>query len=182
MNRSVEVTRLLGGLGGFLWVGLGVADFCLEAGRCGGEPFVLLEIAALLALLAGTGGFHLRFREAYGRPGTVASGLVALGLVGSLATVVVGWRAGTLSLVWSGAYPVLVVGWTLLGAVLLRRGVGSRPGALLLVLALPLGLVGAYLSLFVLVPAFDLVVDEHVLSSGPVILYGIAWILESRSM
>lgn len=180
-NPWLRGAKVLGTLGGVLWVGVGLVQFCQEAGACGERPWRLLETVALLCLVVGVVGFHVRFRDEYGRFGGVASALIALGLAGSLLDVALGWRSGAFSSVWTG-YPVLVAGWTLLGVVLVRRSVASRAGGLLLLSALPLGLGIAYLSLFVLVPAFDLVVDENVLSSGPVVVYGIAWVVVSDSM
>lgn len=178
----IRATAVIGALGGGLWAALGLVSFCLEAGGCAGGPWVALEAAALLCLLVGTAGLHVRLREAYGRLGAAATALTVLGLLASLPPVLTGLYRGAAWPLWSWSYPLLVVGWTSLGLVFLRRSLASRVGAWLLVLALPVGLSVAYLSLFLLVPAFDLVVDENVLSAGPLVVYGVAWILAFRSL
>lgn len=179
-DRWITVGKWIGGLGGSLWIAVGLVDACVEAGGCGGYPSLLVEAVALSCLLVSLVGFHLRFRDEYGQFGTAASAITALGLLTSLVIAVTGWEGGMISLIFG--YPTLVTGWIILGIVLLYTKTGSLPGALLLVFGLPIGLIAGYLALFVLVPVLDLSVDENILSSGPVIVYGIAWIMVTRSV
>lgn len=178
-DRWIGVGKLAGGFGGILWVAVGLLDACVEAGSCSGYPLFLVEAVALCCLLVGLAGFHLRFRDEYGRFGTGASVIAALGLVSSLVAAATGWEGGVLSPVFG--YPILVVGWIVLGVALLYNDTASLSGAILLVFALPIGLIVGYLVLLVLVPVLDLFVDEHILSSGPVVVYGIAWVLLSAT-
>lgn len=170
-----------GAIGGGSWALVGAGDLCLEAGGCSRFPWLALQIVALVSLLVGIGGFHLRFRDRYGRLGAAGTALALAGLLETLAAAVTRWPTGSAEPAWSWGYGPLILGWTVLGIALHRRSVASRPGATLLVVALPLGLGLAYASLLLLVPAFGLSVDENALSAGPIVVYGVAWTVLSRS-
>lgn len=170
-----------GAIGGGSWALVGAGDLCLEAGGCSRLPWLVLQIVALVSLLVGIGGFHLRFRDRYGRLGTAGTALALIGLLETLVAAVTRLPAGSAEPAWSWGYGPLLVGWTVLGVALYRRNVASETGAVLLVVALPLGLGLAYAGLLLLVPVFDLSVDENALSAGPIVVYGVAWTLLSRS-
>lgn len=177
----VRATMPAGAIGGGSWALVGAGDLCLEAGGCSWFPWLVIQIVALVSLLVGIGGFHLRFRDRYGRLGTAGTALALIGLLETLVAAATRLPAGSVEPAWSWGYGPLLLGWTVLGLALHRRGVASRLGAALLVLALPLGLGLAYASLLLLVPVFDLSVDEHALSAGPIVVYGVAWAVLSRS-
>lgn len=176
-----RATMTAGAIGGGSWALVGAGDLCLEAGGCSGFPWLALQIVALVSLLVGIGGFYLRFRDHYGRLGASGTALALIGLLETLVAAVTRWPAGSAEPAWSWGYGPLILGWTVLGVALHRRKVASETGAALLVLALPLGLGLAYASLLVLVPVFDLSVDENALSAGPIVVYGVAWAVLSRS-
>lgn len=176
----MRATMTAGAIGGGSWALVGAGDLCLEAGGCSRFPWLVLQIVALVSLLVGIGGFHLRFRDRYGRLGAAGAALALAGLLETLVAAVTRWPAGSVEPAWSWGYGPLLLGWTVLGVALHRRNVASV-GAVLLVVALPLGLGLAYASLLVLVPVFDLSVDENALSAGPIVVYGVAWTVLSRS-
>jgi hypothetical protein len=176
-----RATMTAGAIGGGSWALVGAGDLCLEAGGCSRFPWLAVQIVAVVSLLVGVGGFHLRFRDRYGRLGAAGTALALVRLLETLVTAVTRWPAGSVEPAWSWGYGPLLVGWTVLGGALHRRSVASGPGAALLVLALPLGLGLAYASLLVLVPAFDLSIGENTLSAGPIVVYGVAWAVVSRS-
>ena len=149
---------LAGMAGGALWALTPLREPVLGGGGLPGHPIfrpynlVLLVIAALL--VAGLLALHAQYRGSYGRLGTagvvvilVGYALLFLGSVpavllsaeGSRPLIMAGQDLGFLGALIAGA------GAILLGVALRRARVASRLGALLLVLALPVGIAGAIL-------------------------------------
>ena len=141
-------------VGGVLWALTPLREPLL-GGRYPGDPvfrpynFVLLFIAVLLAV--GLLAFHARYKQSYGRLGTVGVfvtfGGYALMFFGSLPAVLfsseglrglvrVGQDLGFLGALVAG------VGALLLGVALRQARAVLRGAALLLVISLPVGLVG----------------------------------------
>jgi hypothetical protein len=137
---------------------------------------VLLVIAVLLA--AGLWALHARYKGSYGRLGTAGVIVVFVGYVmlflGSVPAVVFS-PAGSRGLIRAGqdlgflGALVAGVGAVLLGIALLRARSAPRAGALLLVVALPVGIVGV-----VVVSALGLV---NIAGLPLTVLYGGAWMV-----
>ena len=145
-------------VGGALWALTPLRQPVFGGGGFPGHPvfrpynFVLLVIAVLFIL--GLLALHVRYRRRYGRVGLVGAAVTFLGyallFVGSLPAVVLpgegsrglimaGQDLGFLGALVSGA------GAVLLGVALWRARAASRSGALLLIIALPVGMVGTIL-------------------------------------
>lgn len=154
--------------GGALWAALGVWLAVAEA--TGAVPRPEPYLGAPLALLAvGVLGFDRRYGPAYGRRGRVGAAVAAVGAAVAVAAEVAELVAPVdafplFALGYVGAF----AGWALVGWASLRAGVGSRPGAALLVAALPAGVAIAFL----LAVAAG---DERSLAFGPMVLSGAAW-------
>ncbi len=144
-------------VGGALWAITPLREPLL-GGSFPGDPvfrpynFVLLVVAVLLAV--GLLAFHARYKGGYGRLGTagvfVIFGGYALLFFGSLPAVAfssdgpVGFIRAGQDLGFLGAL-VALIGALLLGIALWRSGAASRLGSLLLIVALPVGLLGVIL-------------------------------------
>ncbi len=168
-------------VGGALWAITPLREPLL-GGRFPGDPvfrpynLVLVCIAVLLAV--GLLAFHARYKGSYGRLSTagvfVIFGGYALMFLGSLPAVVFSSdgprgliRLGQ-DLGFLGAL-VALVGAVLLGIGLWRSRAASRPGALLLIVALPVGFLGV-----ILLSAIGL---EDAAGLPWTVLYGGAWIV-----
>ncbi len=168
-------------VGGALWALTPLREPLL-GGRFPGDPvfrpynFVLLIVAVLLAM--GLFAFHARYKGSYGHLGTagviVIFGGYALMFFGSLPAVVFssdgarGFIRVGQDLGFFGAL-VALVGALFLGIALRRSRVASRLGSLLLIVALPVGLLGV-----ILLSAMGF---EDTAGLPWTILYGGAWIV-----
>ena len=177
---------LSGMVGGALWA-LTPLRQPLLGGRFPEHPvfrpynLVLLVIAVLLA--AGLWALHARYKGSYGRLGTAGVIVVFVGYVmlflGSVPAVVFS-PAGSGGLIRAGqdlgflGALVAGVGAVLLGIALLRARSAPRAGALLLVVALPVGIVGV-----IVVSALGLV---NIAGLPLTVLYGGAWIVLGRHL
>lgn len=177
---------LSGMVGGALWA-LTPLRQPLLGGRFPEHPvfrtynLVLLVIAVLLA--AGLWALHARYKLSYGRLGTAGVIVVFVGYVmlflGSVPAVVFS-PAGSRGLIRTGqdlgflGALVAGVGAVLLGIALLRARSAPRAGALLLVVALPVGIVGV-----IVVSALGL---ADVAGLPLTVLYGGAWIVLGRHL
>ena len=142
------------------------------------RPYNLALIVIAVLLAVGLLALHDRYGRRYGRLGT--AGVIvtfvgyALVFLGSIPAVLF-TQDGLLSLIRSGqdlgflGALVSLVGALLLGIALWRTRVASRLGALLLILALPIGLVGV-----ILLSAIGL---EDAAGLPWTVLYGAAWVV-----
>ncbi len=138
--------------------------------------FVLLVIAVLL--MVGLLALHARYKRAYGRLGTVGVVVIFVGyallFIGSIPAVLLS-ADGVRSLIMAGqdlgflGALVAGVGTILLGIALWRARAASRLGALLLIIALPVGFIGV-----ILISAAGLVDIAGLALTVP---YGVAWLL-----
>ncbi len=138
--------------------------------------FVLLVIAVLLAL--GLSALRARHRESYGRSGALGHFVILAGyamlFLGSVPAVVLS-PEGSRSLIRGGqdlgflGALVAGLGAIPLGIALWRAGAASRAGAMLLVLALPVGFAGT-----TLVSAMGW---EDVAELPLTVLFGAAWVV-----
>ncbi len=168
-------------VGGALWALTPLRE-PLFGGRFPGHPvfrpynFVLVVIAVLL--IVGLLALHNRYKGRYGRLGAVGAVVIFIGyallLFGSIPAVLLspdglrglikaGQDLGFLGALVSG------VGAILLGVALWRARAASRPGALLLVIALPIGFVGVIL--------LSAVGFEDIAGLALTVPYGGAWVL-----
>ncbi len=177
----IRLGGLAGVVGGALWALTPLREPLL-GGRFPEHPvfrpynLVLLIIALLLA--AGLLALHARYRGSYGRLGTVGVVVVFVGyamlFLGSIPAVLLspdGSRRLILAgqdLGFLGAF-VAGVGAVLLGIALLRTRSAARAGALLLIVAHPVGIVGV-----ILVSALGFV---DIAGLPLTVLYGGAWIV-----
>ena len=168
-------------VGGALWAITPLREPLL-GGRFPGDPvfrpynLVLVCIAVLLAV--GLSAFYARYKGSYGRLGTagvfVIFGGYALMFFGSLPAVLfsadgpVGFIRLGQDLGFLGAL-VALVGALLLGIGLWRSGAASRLGSLLLIVALPVGLLGV-----IVLSAMGF---EDTAGLPWTVLYGGAWIV-----
>ncbi len=159
MSSSIVVRwgGLAGMVGGTLWALTPLREPIL-GGRFPGDPvfrpynLVLLVIAVLL--FVGLLALHARYRESYGRLGTAGVDVILIGyallFLGSVPAVLLS-PGGLRGLIMAGqdlgflGALVAGVGAVLLGIALRRAGAASRLGALLLILALPVGFAGVVL-------------------------------------
>lgn len=148
---------MAGMVGGTLWALTPLREPIL-GGRFPGDPvfrpynLVLLVIAVLL--FVGLLALHARYRESYGRLGTAGVDVILIGyallFLGSVPAVLLS-PGGLRGLIMAGqdlgflGALVAGVGAVLLGIALRRAGAASRLGALLLILALPVGFAGVVL-------------------------------------
>ncbi len=172
---------LAGMVGGVLWALTPLREPLL-GGRFPEHPvfrpynLVLLVIAVLLA--AGLWALHAHYKGSYGRLGTAGVIVVFVGYVmlflGSVPAVVFS-PAGSGGLILAGqdlgflGALVAGVGAVLLGIALLRSRSAPRAGALLLVVALPVGLPGV-----IVVSAVGFV---NIAGLPLTVLYAGAWIV-----
>lgn len=174
-------------VGGALWAVTPLREPVFGGGGLPGDPafrpynFVLVAIAVLLTaglLTAGLLGLHASHKRRYGRLGMAGVGVTFIGYAllffGSIPAVVFGEdgptgfvRAGQ-DLGFLGAL-LSGVGAILLGVALWRKSVAPRLGSLLLIMALPVGIIGV-----ILVSAVGLV---DIAGLPLTVLYGGAWVL-----
>lgn len=168
-------------IGGALWAVTPLREPLL-GGRFPGHPvfrpynFVLVVIAVLLIM--GLLALHNRYRRRYGRLGTVGAIVIFVGYAllffgsvpavlftsdGLRGLIIAGQDLGFLGALISG------VGAILLGIALWRAQAASRLGALLLIIALPVGFTGT-----ILVSAVGL---ADIAGLPLTVLYGGAWII-----
>ncbi len=169
-------------VGGLLWAVTPLREPVLGGGRFPGHPvfrpYNLALIVIAVLLVAGLLALHERYGGRYGRLGT--AGMVvtfagyALVFFGSIPAVLF-TQDGPLALIRTGqdlgflGAMVSLVGALLLGVALWRARAGSRLGALLLIVALPVGLVGV-----VLLSGFG---PEDTAGLPWTVLYGAAWVV-----
>ena len=176
----------MGGLaamvGGALWALTPLREPVFGGGRYAEHPVFRPYNAALLLiavlLIVGLLGLHARYRKLYGRLGTAGFGVIVVGygllFVGS-APAVLFTEDGPLALIRTGqdlgflGALVCGVGAILLGIGLWRSGVAPRSGALLLIIALPVGIVG--------IVAVSAAGFEDVAGLPLTVLYGVAWLI-----
>lgn len=172
---------LAGVVGGALWAVTPLRQPIFGGGGVPGHPvfrpynFALLVIAVLLML--GLLALHAKYKGRYGRVGLVGVAVtfvgyallfggsipaVALSGEGSTSLIMAGQDLGFLGALVSG------VGAVLLGIALWRTTAASPLGALLLITALPVGMVGT-----ILVSAIGLL---DIAGLPLTVLYGAAWI------
>jgi hypothetical protein len=172
---------LAGMVGGALW-----ALTPLREPLLGGEfpghpvfrPYNLFLLLVAVLLIAGLLALRARYRGSYGRLGTAGVVVVFVGyallFLGSVPAVVLS-AEGSRSLIMAGqdlgflAALLAGVGAILLGIALLRGRSASRAGALLLIVALPVGFLGV-----IVVAALGLV---DIAGLPLTVLYGGAWIV-----
>lgn len=183
-SPSTSFTRwggLAGVIGGLLWAVTPLREPLL-GGRFPEHPvfrpynFVLLIIAVLLAL--GLSALRARYKGSYGRSGALGHFVVLVGyamlFLGSAPAVVLssedsrslimgGQDLGFLGALMAG------LGAIPLGIALWRARAASRVGAMLLILALPVGLAGV-----MLISAMGF---EDVAGLPLTVLYGVAWVV-----
>ena len=168
-------------VGGTLWALTPLREPIL-GGRFPGDPvfrpynLALLVIAVLLVV--GLLDLHARYGGSYGRLGTAGVVVILIGyallFLGSVPAVLLS-PGGLRSLIMAGqdlgflGALVAGVGAVLLGIALRRAGVASRMGALLLILALPVGIAGV-----VLISAVGLTDIAGLALTVP---YGGAWVV-----
>jgi hypothetical protein len=169
-------------VGDFLWAVTPLRETVLGGGRFPGHPvfrpynLVLIVIAVLLA--AGLLALHGRYGGAYGRLGTAGVVVIfagcALLFLGSIPAVLF-MQDGPLSLIRTGqdlgffGALVSLLGALLLGIALWRARLLPRLGALLLIIALPAGLVGVIL--------LSVLGFEDTAGLPWTVLYGAAWVV-----
>jgi hypothetical protein len=142
-------------VGGALWALTPLRQYVFGGGRFPGDPvfrpynFVILIVAVLLT--TGLVALHTRYKETYRRLGSAGVVVISVGyallFVGSLAAVLFtsdGLRETILIGQDLGFFGTLIagVGAILLGIALWRAGSVPRPGALLLIISIPVGLPG----------------------------------------
>jgi hypothetical protein len=168
-------------VGGALWAVTPLREPIL-GGRFPGHPvfrpynFVLLVIAVLL--MVGLLALHARYKRSYGRLGTVGVVVIFIGyallFIGSIPAVLLS-ADGLRGLIMAGqdlgflGALIAGVGAIPLGIALWRVRVASRLGALLLIIALPVGFIGV-----ILVSAIGF---EDIAGLSLTVLYGAAWIV-----
>lgn len=156
-SNLVRWGGMAGMVGGALWALTPLRE-PLFGGRFPGEPafrpynFVLLVIAVLLTV--GLLALRSRYKGRYGRLGAAGILVIFMGyallFVGSLPAVLLppdgmrGLIVAGQDLGFLGAL-LSALGAILLGIALWRQRAASRPGALLLIIALPAGIVGVIL-------------------------------------
>ena len=169
-------------VGGALWALTPLRQGVFGGGRFPGDSvfrpynFVLVVIAVLLAV--GLLALHTRYKERYGRLGTAGVVVIFVGyallFIASISAVLlpsdslrglimIGQDLGFLGALMAG------VGAILLGVTLWRARAVPRLGALLLIIALPVGLPG--------VIALGAIGFEDSAGLALTVLYGGAWIV-----
>jgi hypothetical protein len=169
-------------LGGALWALTPLREAVFGGGRFPEHPvfrpynFVILVIAVLL--IVGLVSLHARHKRSYGRLGTAGVVVIFVGyallFVGSLPAVLfasdglrnvimIGQDLGFLAMLVAG------VGAVLLGVALWRARAVPRLAALLLIIALPVGLTGTI--------ALEAIGFEDSAGLALTALYGVAWIM-----
>ena len=146
----------------------------------------LMAVVPLPLLLAGLAALHVSYRRAYGRPGNigflVSFFALALMLIGNAVEVASLTFSGSESSVGHSAFLIgfllLLIGSALLGIALIRtrHDPASRAGGLVLVAALPLGILLAVV-LGALAPGTDLGFWAAIAMP-----YGVAWVVLGRAL
>lgn len=182
MANWIRLSGLAAMVGGVLWAVTPLREPVFGGGGLPGDAafrpynFVIIVIAILLA--TGLLGLHARYKRSYGRPGTVGAVVIfagyALLLLGSIPAILFS-ADGPMGLIKAGqdlgffGAVISAFGAIFLGSTLWRARATPRFGSLLLIIALPVGIIGV-----ILVSAAGL---DDIAGLPLTVLYGGAWLI-----